>query len=241
MSYTQPLVSIVVPCFNGADDIESCISSIRAQTYSHIEIIFVNDASTDESAEIIKESQKTIPITLINNNVNVGAHESVNIGYRAATGLYVTHLDVDDALPHDAIERRIGRIHGSNYDFLLTAEEVHHNGDTRVVYPCKTISEVYDFLIGKRPNGKGINTHAYLAHRDLVLAHNGRPNDTNRHHGDYAFVLKMLTVSNWTASDDVTYIYKRADGILSQNMKHSDWISSLMNLENQYATLISKL
>ena len=88
-------ISVVVANFNNSKFVRDCIDSILGQTYSHFEIIFVDDQSTDDSLKIIK-SYKDRRIRLIALNKNVGVSAVRNIGIRSSSGKYLTTLDSDD-------------------------------------------------------------------------------------------------------------------------------------------------
>jgi len=75
-------VSVIVPAFNAAENIEACVRSIQAQTYSPCEIIVVNDASTDNTAKITAE----LNVKLINMKRNGGAGAARNAGVELAQG-----------------------------------------------------------------------------------------------------------------------------------------------------------
>lgn len=100
----QPLVSVVVPCYNAEKWIYECIESIIKQDYKNIEIIIVNDASTDNSTNIITNlwrhlmpiSKNEILITLIENDQNLGECKTSAIGFNAANGKYICRLSADD-------------------------------------------------------------------------------------------------------------------------------------------------
>lgn len=89
----SPCVSVIVPNYNNDKYIIKCIDSIRKQTYNNIEIIVVDDCSTDKSLEIL---EKIDDIRVIKNTSNLGVSKSRNKGILAANGVYITTLDGDD-------------------------------------------------------------------------------------------------------------------------------------------------
>lgn len=96
-----PLISVIVPVYNTAPWLEKCLDSICCQTYTHLEIICVNDGSTDDSASILDAyAQRDSRIKVVH-QVNRGVSAARNEGLRMATGDYVTGVDSDDyLLPH---------------------------------------------------------------------------------------------------------------------------------------------
>lgn len=93
----MPKVSIVIPIHNYADYISDCLDSILRQTYKDIEIIVVDDCSTDNSIKIIK-SYANKGVKLIQNTENKGPHRTRHTGASASTGDYIMFLDADDQL-----------------------------------------------------------------------------------------------------------------------------------------------
>lgn len=101
MNARQPKVSIVITCYNYARYVATALESALAQTYPAMEVIVVNDGSTDESATIIASYADRITFIQQENRGHVAA---VNRGYAASSGDIVLFLDADDVLQRDAIE-----------------------------------------------------------------------------------------------------------------------------------------
>lgn len=99
-------VSIIIPCYNQAKFVSETIESALKQTYENLEIVIVNDASTDNSVEIIKSYvDKYANIAFINQSVNGGLSNSRNIAIEAATGEYILPLDSDDIIAPSYVEK----------------------------------------------------------------------------------------------------------------------------------------
>lgn len=92
-----PLVSIIVPVYNADDTVETSIRSLLAQTWPNIEIIAVDDASTDSSVQVLERlAARDSRIRILRSGVNQGAYPSRNMGLKEARGDYVTVADSDD-------------------------------------------------------------------------------------------------------------------------------------------------
>jgi len=99
------LISVVIPVYNTSKFLKKCLDSIINQSYNNLEIIIINDASTDNSSEIINEyALKDNRIKSIINKDNMGWSEARNIGINKATGDYITFIDSDDFISFDSIE-----------------------------------------------------------------------------------------------------------------------------------------
>lgn len=102
----RPLVSIVIPVYNEEKYIGECLDSVLAQTFHNIEVICVDDASTDNSLNILeKYSMKDERIRVIRNEKNEGQAFSRNRGFAAVGGKYTYYLDSDDCIERNAIEK----------------------------------------------------------------------------------------------------------------------------------------
>lgn len=102
MEITQPLISVVIPCYNAHKYIGQTLDSVRAQTYRNIEIVVVDDGSSDPiTIDYLDQLAKSISVV---RQANQGLPAARNAGFRAAIGEYVLPLDADDWLEQDAIK-----------------------------------------------------------------------------------------------------------------------------------------
>ena len=97
------MISIIIPCYNAEKTIKRCLESVISQTYKNIEIVIINDGSTDKTDSIIKKYINDNRIKYYNRS-NHGIGKTRNFGIKEATGEYITFLDSDDYLPNDAID-----------------------------------------------------------------------------------------------------------------------------------------
>ncbi|MGP9565910.1 glycosyltransferase [Halomonas casei] len=107
VSRRMPLVSVVVPAFNAENTIGVALKSLLAQSWSNLEVIVVDDASTDGTAKRVEKRARLEPrLTLIRHEKNQGAYSARNTGVRAARGAFVTVHDSDDWSHPQKIERQ---------------------------------------------------------------------------------------------------------------------------------------
>lgn len=100
----KPLISVIIPAYNAEKTIKRCIESIQKQTYKNLQIIAVNDGSTDNTYGIlseIKSCDKRIQIISIPNG---GVSHARNVGIDAANGDYITFVDADDTIEDNMYE-----------------------------------------------------------------------------------------------------------------------------------------
>lgn len=99
----NPLISIIVPTYNVEKYIRTCIESILAQTYRNIEVIIVNDGSTDQSLAVISDLICSHHNIKVINQKNQGVSVARNTGIDAATGKYIAFVDPDDKIKPDFV------------------------------------------------------------------------------------------------------------------------------------------
>lgn len=104
MGEKTPLVTIIVPVYNAAAYLERCVKSILQQTYAHIQLILVNDGSTDDSLAICQRYAKQDERVVVLDKENSGVSDSRNRGIQRAEGVYVQFVDSDDWLVPNATE-----------------------------------------------------------------------------------------------------------------------------------------
>ncbi|MDR1371567.1 MAG: glycosyltransferase [Dysgonamonadaceae bacterium] len=138
----QPLVSIIVPCYNHDKYIEECILSIVNQTYKNIELIVVDDGSSDRSPEILKRLQKQFGFALFIQQ-NRGISKTLNWAIREhSRGKYIAGCASDDYLLTDRIEKQVAYME-NNPDTAMVCGKVHVvNKDSNTVEGLHIIDEV---------------------------------------------------------------------------------------------------
>lgn len=101
---SNPLVSVIVPVYNVEKYLRQCLDSILGQTYKNLEVIIVDDGSTDSSADIIKEYKKKDNRIVTISQKNQGLSAARNVGIKKANGDYIMFVDSDDWIAPDIVE-----------------------------------------------------------------------------------------------------------------------------------------
>jgi len=108
MMKNDVLVSVIIPCYNGEQYIEAAVQSILQQSYHHLEVLVVNDGSTDKSAEILLQlAQEDLRVRYIENEQNLGLIATLNKAIQLAQGKYIARMDADDIALPDRIEKQV--------------------------------------------------------------------------------------------------------------------------------------
>ena len=117
---TEGLISVIIPVFNMCDSLESTLQSVIAQTYSDLEIVCVDDGSTDGSHEVVESwAEKDSRIRVVFRQ-NGGLSAARNLGLDVATGEYVAFLDAGDVLHRKAFEILLGALTSSKADVAVS-------------------------------------------------------------------------------------------------------------------------
>lgn len=107
----NPLISVIVPVYNTSEYLRKCLDSICGQTYRNLEIICVDDGSTDNSAQILQEYASKDPRVKIIIQKNAGPSAARNAALDIAAGEWITGVDSDDYLEKDTCEYIVSHIH----------------------------------------------------------------------------------------------------------------------------------
>ena len=122
---SRPLVTVVVPSYNHAHFIAVCLDSVYCQTWRRIELVVIDDGSTDDSASRIRELLLTCPFphTFIARE-NRGAHETINEAIALAAGEYINILNSDDCFHPQRIEKMVAHVSAMDADWGFAGVEI---------------------------------------------------------------------------------------------------------------------
>ena len=142
-------VSVVVPIYNVEQYLEKCIENIINQTYKDLEIILVNDGSTDGSPSICDKWKDLDPRIMVIHKENGGLSSARNAGLEVATGEYIMFEDSDDWLKVDIIEKCVKRIEIDNSDLVIFGyQKINEKGE-----------KIGDFTFGNETYSKKEMSH----------------------------------------------------------------------------------
>lgn len=124
------LVSVIIPVYNGEKYLGNAIESCISQIYNKLEIIIINDGSTDETQRISEEYAKHDKRITVYNTNNGGSAYARNIGLKKSNGEYIQFLDSDDTLEPNAIEIAVNELEEiPEADFLIYGLNIYKNGE----------------------------------------------------------------------------------------------------------------
>ena len=144
MENREPKVSIIVPVYNVEKYLERCINSLINQTFRDIEIIAINDGSTDSSLNILKELEKKDHRIKVIDRKNLGVSSCRNKGIEISKGKYIVFVDSDDWIDLNMIERMHNNAVENNSDIVMCSymrEFINHSKEKIFNLPEEVIYE----------------------------------------------------------------------------------------------------
>ena len=239
----QPLVTVVIPSFNHAAYIGAAVESVLAQTYPNIELIIVDDGSSDDSHDVISKYEEHPKITVRLNSENAGQSAVINQALAIAKGEFVAFLPSDDWYLPRKTELQVQKLQSFNE----TVGVVYANGQRFFEDTGKTIDvkmPVYEGNIARLLLEKGNFIYPVTPlYRRSVFDH-VRPSDQFRTEGeaihlrialkyDYAHLDENVAVMR----DHSRNIGKAADIMIDELIRHREWYFSLPDLPQEIESL----
>lgn len=121
----NPILSVIIPVYNVQKYLSQCLDSLISQTLSDIEILCIDDASSDCSAEIVETYQVRDPRIRLYRQAHQGVSAARNLGLRQARGTYVAFVDSDDWVDPDLYQKMVSIAEEKRCDMVVCGTEVH--------------------------------------------------------------------------------------------------------------------
>ncbi len=175
----QPTVSVLVAVYNAETTLERCLDSLLTQTYRQIEVLCVDDCSTDNSADLLRQyADRDSRIRVFRQKQNMGQAVGRNLALRHATGTFVTFLDSDDWMSADAIELAVGTFeqHPQTDCVLFDFLKVTPSGQT-TLYPMSA----FDVMDGYTAFVKSLTWQIHGVYMTRTDLHKQYPYDETCH------------------------------------------------------------
>lgn len=148
------MISVIIPTYNRANLISQTIESVLNQTYSDLEIIVVDDHSTDNTEDVVKDLlliDKRIHFVKRPNGLIKGANSCRNFGFEISKGEFIKWIDSDDLLTEDTLERQLASLKASVYDLSICNTDSFNNDPNKDTHKWGNIDcniSVSNFILG---------------------------------------------------------------------------------------------
>ena len=212
----QPLVSIIVPIYNAALDLVRCLESIKRQRYENLEILLVNDGSSDSSLEICRMYARLDPRIIVIDKENSGVSGTRNLAIERASGKYLQFVDADDHLDPNAVRLMVEAMEENESDLVIASYcSVTPGGKTRVysfLPPDRQFSkkEFARHLIEEPASFYFSVMWNKLYRRDLVMEHGIRCSEEFSWSEDLLFNLEYIRYAErFYSLETPVYYYSR--------------------------------
>ncbi len=214
-------VSVIIPCYNVAQHVEAAVRSALDQSYADLEIVAVDDGSTDGTAGILKRLESTTDGKLkVISQSNAGASAARNNGLASTTGVWVQFLDADDVLFPDKIARQIALAMDQRAAVIIGSYRNRYDGSRSPETVTPLIGDPWEALIRTRMG----TTSANLFRRDAIVNAGGW-DASLRSSQDYELLFRILKSGATVAWDEVIgcEVLKRKTGSISRTNERENW------------------
>lgn len=226
----RPLVSVVIPVYNGEKEIEKCLRSVMKQNMDDMEIIVVNDGSTDHTEDILRALEKEDSRIRVIYQQNAGVSAARNRGLEEATGEYIRFADADDQLTENGIRVMVDAIRKEGSELVIAGYKQLLLGKMQRKNLYKKDETVSIEQTLKHMNGWS-NSFYYgvlwnkLFVGDVIRRHNIRFRNELKLAEDFTFICHyMHHVNRVTYITDEVYEYHRnGSGLTMQHCMDCVW------------------
>lgn len=227
-------VSIIIPVYNAGEYLKSCLNSVIGQSFKSIEILCIDDGSTDPTTlDILKEySNAHQPIRVIRQE-NAGPATARNTGLNNVTGTYVSFVDSDDLISENYIQNLYTAALKHNAD-ICVADKILCIDHTHLKTAKNSGYELYGEIDSKQLAANAIITTGVswnkLYRREFLAKNNIRYIDGMRCQAEdnfFSITAAVLGFNNLCLAEDATYFWRQHDASITKNVTKASWLDSL--------------
>ena len=239
VTLNNPLISVIVPVYNAENSIIRCVESVLAQRAPRVELILVDDGSTD-SSPLILESWSDHPQVRVITQCNAGVSSARNAGIAASRGTYLRFVDADDFLPADALSLclalmndEVGLIVGESQHFTPQGQPIARAFPPEAQRVLSASDAVNDLLYFHPRHG----ICDKLFNGELIRAHQLRFNEQIANFEDLLFVmqyLSLLSTQRVICINSVIYHYVESENSATRSSvreKHFSFARSFSEMQ----------
>lgn len=244
----NPLISIIIPVFNNERYIKECVNSALNQDYDNIEIIIVNDGSTDDTKNICKKLEEKHTTVTLYNQKNSGVSASRNFGIKKSKGAFIYFLDSDDTIPANCISLLYNALSSTSADVALNYSHKKFIGkpdnspilEDEDKYDIYTGIEAAKLMLLYRITITSCNR---LFKKKIIQEHNIHYNEKVKYGEGFSFVVEYFGYCKKVVIiDEIFYNYrtdnansamtKYRPALIVDSLKSQEYIQSLPHLKD---------
>lgn len=237
-------VTIIVPVYNTEKELKNTLDSLINQTYCDIEILIINDGSTDNSEEIIHEYMKEWDKITYIEKENTGIADTRNLGISKATGDYILFVDSDDYIEKDMLDK-LKTYMDQDIDIIkFKLQRVDEKGNVIE----KVNGATFDKVSGQEAFNKLYCTDVlldspcvYLYKRDYLLKNNFKFK-VGTYHEDFGLIPLIVVKANSAISIDYYgYNYVQSNNSITRNNNYDKTIKKMKDSISQYDNMLEQI
>lgn len=232
---TAPAVTIIICCYNAAGTLAQTLESLQAQTHEALEILVVNDASTDETPEMVARYQASDPrIRMVTHDQNLGLAHGRKTGVEHASHALLTFIDADDIAMPNMVERLVQELLADDMRLGVSSYRIYFDDERDLGIQKVGPTSREDYMQLYEGNKLVFLSYPNLVRKQDVLAVGGyrvdvMPNPQGIRYADFAEDLDMWCRMSDLSADGRYFITlketlsryrKPADSMSAKNLKH---------------------
>lgn len=229
---SYPKVSVIIPAYNRESFIRETVDSVLEQTYPNIELIVVDDGSTDNTLKILKEFGKKLVLLQHLNGENKGQSAAINLGIKVSSGEYIAILDSDDLFAPLKIELQVNFLE-KNYEIgLVYANGIAINDFGEKLYKLFPL----DHKEGNDPSRMLLECHFNIPSNSLmrksIFQLTGLFEEKFRSAQDHDMGIKIMENTIVAYMNEPLWFYRKHENTLSSKFAYRRWKTGFKILEN---------
>ena len=227
----RPLVSVIIPAYNRVEYIDQTVQSVLDQTYPAVELIVVDDGSTDGSYERLQQYGSRIRLLTHDGHRNRGQSAAINLGLSQAKGDYIAILDSDDYWALNKLEVQVGFLQANPHIGLVYSNGYAVDAGGEYLYDIYPASHVEH----NDPNRVLLDCYILLPQNSLVrrdvFDRAGRFNEQYRAAQDHDMLLRIVEITAIHYLPDYLFYYRRHGDSISSRGQRVRWSNGFTILQ----------
>jgi glycosyltransferase involved in cell wall biosynthesis len=211
VSNSAPLVSVIIPNYNGEIFLKESLESVLAQSYKNIEIIVIDDGSTDRSVEILEEYQSKIRFIKSSHN---GAAVTRNIGIELSSGEYLAFMDSDDIWMSEKIEKQMSIALNDDVDLIYCGYQEFGLSSKIILPNLKFNGDCYSYF-KEFPGVSPLGCSGILIRSSILLKSGMFDKRFTGAAEDWDFLRRICMNGRVAFSAEVLYYYRRHENSIT--------------------------